>query len=731
MLEHPSGMLGLPLRLLAREVYDRVTAERGESRVALVTGEEKRVPKGARYVIATVEAMPTERSVDFVAIDEVQLASNRERGHVFTERILSMKGTQETWLLGSATMAPVLGELVPDATVAQSPRLSTLAHAGTSTLGSLPKRSAVVAFSAQRVYEIAERLREKRGGAAVVLGALSPRARNAQVALYQAGEVDHVVATDAIGMGLNLDLSHVAFADVRKFDGRESRDLELAELAQIAGRAGRYVQDGTFGTLAPCPRLPDAWVRALETHRLPKIERLFWRSAALDFTSIEALSESLRAPAPSPAFRRVSPPDDERAFAALAGRADVRDRATTPADVRLLWEVAAVPDYKKISFGDHVETLAKLYLLLTGPAGRIDSAWVDREMTTIARLGEDIDTLLHRLAEIRLWSYAANQSGWLDGSRGFGERARDLEDRISDRLHQLLVARFVAEKRKTSQARAAPPAPGSSPFAALAALRDRVPPAPGEAESRDDFSIDRVIEAEHHRFRVDPRGAIACDGRTVGRLAPGRSLELPEVVVTLEVDPGARLRLARRLVAFARDLVAELGGSLRDLDGLSPAGRGVAHLVARGLGTAAARGAAEQLSALTDDDRAIFSRAQVVLGRAALYMPRLLKPDAVAARVALVAVATVASGRAAPRWPTGREVSIPSSGVIAAELSTAVGYLPVGPIVVRADVLERVVGRIARADEPPDASAIAGWLSCNKSAAERALEALVQLAAGA
>ncbi|MBL9025431.1 MAG: helicase [Myxococcales bacterium] len=732
MLEHPSGMMGLPLRLLAREVYDKVSAERGEGRVALVTGEEKRVPKGARYFIATVEAMPTDRSVDFVAIDEVQLASNRERGHVFTERLLHARGRAETWFLGSPAMQPLLLDLVPDAKIAKSPRLSTLKHAGPSSLGALPRRSAVVAFSASRVYEIADRLREKKGGAAVVLGALSPRARNAQVAMYQAGEVDHVVATDAIGMGLNLDLVHVAFADLRKFDGRESRDLEISELSQIAGRAGRYVRDGTFGTLSPCPPLGDGAARALESHALPRIDRVFWRSADLDFTSVDALLGSLRVGAPSPRLRRVEPADDERALAALLERTDIAARATSRDQIQLLWEVCAVPDYKKLLFEDHLETLATLYRQLTGPRGRIDADWAERELARIERGGDDVDTLVHRLAEIRLWSYAANQERWLDDKARFSERARDIEDRISDKLHQLLVARFVAVKRRSASG-AAPPAPPSSPFAKLAALREQLPTTE-PAVSSTGPQVERIIEAEHHRFSVDASGAVSCDGFTVGRLKPGRSVELPEVAVTLDVEPGARLRLARRLVAFARDLGSDLGGFLRDLEGLSPAGRGVAHLIARGLGSAAAGAATEQLAALTDEDRAAFAAAGVVLGRAALYVPKLLKPDVVAKRVAFAActlagASTPGTPRPAVRWPTGREVSIPASPAVLPELYAAVGYLPLGPLAVRADILERIVGRIARAEEPPDAGAVAGWLSCSRPAAERALERLAQLAA--
>lgn len=722
MLEHPTGMIGLPLRLLAREVYDRVTTYAGEARVALVTGEEKRIPERARYFVATVEAMPLDRVVDFVAIDEVQLAAHPERGHVFTDRVLSARGRQETWLLGSLSMQAALARLIPEAHTSQRPRLSTLRHAGSQTLATLPRRSAVVAFSSNRVYEIAERLREKRGGAAVVLGALSPRTRNAQVAMYQAGEVDHVVATDAIGMGLNLDLSHVAFADLRKFDGREVRDLDIGEMAQIAGRAGRHVRDGTFGTLAPLGPLSDRVVRALEKHEVPRVERLFWRSSALDTSSLDALIESLRAPSPDPLLRRVETPDDERALTALAARREVRERATNEERVRLLWEVCALPDYKKLLFEDHVEVLARLYLDLTGPRARIDPDWTSRELSRIGRPADDIDTLMFRLAEVRLFAYAANQPGWTDERAEVGERARAIEDALSDRLHDLLVARFVTIKKRTSLAKA-PRAEPSSPFAALERLREKVGGAEGETVTSAARRIESIVEATHDRFRVDRSGSIACDGSAVGRFKPGKTLDAPEVQVTLDVEPGARLRISRRLLAFSRDLAGELGGELRDLEALSASGRGVAHVIARGLGTALAAPVAVQLGSLLEEDRAIFARAGVVLGRAALYVPRLAKPDAIDERVALAGVFFHAD----IKWPTGREVSLPRKTAAPEDAYLAVGYVPIEGIAVRADVLERVLGKLKALEEPPAAAAVASWLGCRPADAARVLPRLLQI----
>ena len=317
MLEHPSGMIGLPLRLLAREVYDKITARVGESKVALVTGEEQRVPRRPAYWVATTEAMPVEHEVDFVAVDEVQLAAHPQRGHVFTSRLLSARGRVETWLMGAATMRNALRELVPTALQVEHPRLSSLRFAGSAPLARLPPRSAVVAFSMPHVYELADRLRKRRGGAAIVLGALSPRTRNAQVAMFQAGEVDCLVATDAIGMGLNLGVEHVAFAATRKFDGRGVREVDDAELGQIAGRAGRWIHDGTFGTVTPLS-LPVGVAHAVETHTFSPVRRVQWRSDDLDFASLPALEGIAR---------RAT---DARDFSARGGRG----RRTVPRDAR-------------------------------------------------------------------------------------------------------------------------------------------------------------------------------------------------------------------------------------------------------------------------------------------------------------------------------------------------------------------------------------------------------------
>ena len=398
MLAHRSGMIGLPLRLLAREVYDRIVAEKGDAHVALVTGEEKRVPSDPRWYVCTVEAMPLDRRVAFLAVDEVQLAGDRNRGHVFTDRLLHARGTLETWFLGSEIIRPLLERLVPGIEIDTAPRLSTLTYAGERKLTSLPRRSAVVAFSADQVYEQAERIRAVHGGAAVVLGALSPRTRNAQVALYQSGEVGHLVATDAIGMGLNMDLDHVAFSALRKFDGRGHRDLSSAEVAQIAGRAGRYTTDGSFGATRELGPLPEDLVQAVEQHRFPSLERLYWRNSRLDYTSPDALLRSLSRPPPHPFLVPCHQEDDQLALEALLADPAVHARVTgRPEALSRLWEVCQVPDYRKDLTGAHVSLLAQ-----------IAARWIDAEplptdflterLDRLDRPDGDIDTLMARIA---------------------------------------------------------------------------------------------------------------------------------------------------------------------------------------------------------------------------------------------------------------------------------------------------------------------------------------------
>ncbi|MFZ0194331.1 MAG: helicase-related protein, partial [Pseudolabrys sp.] len=442
MLAHSSGVIGLPLRLLAREVYNKVADRVGKDAVALITGEEKIKPQNPRFWVCTVEAMPRDLDVAFLAVDEAQLGADFERGHVFTDRMLNARAREETLVLGAATIRPMVEKLLPGAHVISRPRLSTLTYAGEKKLTRLPSRSAIVAFSADEVYAIAELIRRQRGGAAVVLGALSPRTRNAQVALYQSGDVDYLVATDAIGMGLNLDVDHVAFASDRKFDGYQFRKLNPAELAQIAGRAGRAMRDGTFGTTGRCDPFEPELVQALESHSFEPIRLLQWRNTDLDFASIGALQASLAAMPGEPGLTRAPIGEDIMVLEHAARDEDVRAHARNPAAISRLWDACQVPDYRKIAPATHAELAVTLYGFLMRE-GNIPTDWFARQIAQADRTDGDIDTLSNRIAHVRTWTFVANRPDWLADPEHWQEVTRAVEDKLSDALHERLAERFV------------------------------------------------------------------------------------------------------------------------------------------------------------------------------------------------------------------------------------------------------------------------------------------------
>lgn len=687
MLEHESGMMGLPLRLLAREVYDKVSARVGESRVALVTGEEKRIPQRPSYWVCTVEAMPVTERVDFLAVDEIQLCAHRERGHVFTERLLHARGRRETWFLGAESMTPVLRALFPEVTVRRSERLSRLVSFGAKSLKSLPPRSAVVAFSTERVYELAQSLRELRGGVAVVLGALSPRTRNAQVALYQSREVEYLVATDAIGMGLNLDLDRVAFASSSKFDGFEQRDLTVDELAQIAGRAGRHVRDGEFGTLTTAPELSPKTIAAIEAHRFPPVSRLVWRSSALDFDSPRALLDSLAGAPPHERFSRVERADDFEALKAVATDPEVLAIATDADQVERLWQVCRIPDFRKGLLGDHPRLVKTLFLQLSRGNGRLDDEWLRRQVEPLDDVKGDLHTLTARLEAIRTWTYISHQAGWVNDAAAWQARTRAMEDALGDALHQRLVERFVqkasdrARRRRTSAEARAP----SGPFSQLARLVER-------DESQEDF-VQRVVSATSARLLVDSGGVISFEGEALGRLVRGSDRLTPGVAL-VDGDAwngGQRAQLTRRFAACARDVVAEaMGGfpvqALTSAERPPPL-RAIAWRFARGLGIVRLDAElVEQLRLLDEASHRRLDEVGVRQGARFLVLEEATSPGALERRVMLTALFT-----AQPRPP-----DVPARAVVRLEALgelelEAWGYQRVGPVAVRIDALETVL----------------------------------------
>jgi ATP-dependent RNA helicase SUPV3L1/SUV3 len=719
LLAHRTGMIGFPLRLLARENYDRLVQLRGTEAVALITGEERIVPSAPSYFVCTVEAMPLDRRVEFLAVDEIQLAADRERGHVFTDRLLGARGLQETMFLGAETIKPLLRQLVPEAAFVGRERLSTLTYAGHKKLDRLPRRSAIVVFSLADLYEVAERVRHETGGAAVVFGALSPRTRNAQVAMYQGGEVDYLVATDAIGMGLNLDIDHVAFTALGKFDGRGPRPLRPAEAAQIAGRAGRHTRDGTFGPTLDLGAFDDRLVEAVEGHHFEPLDRIFWRNPDLVFTSPAALLGSLERRPPSPALVRMREADDHRALAALTADPDVRRQADTPETVRLLWDVAQVPDFRNVMTEAHTRLLAQIFRHLRSPAGRLPEEWVAAQVAVLDRTEGDVETLLARIAHIRTWTYVSHRNGWLADPAHWQQRTRAVEDRLSDTLHERLTEQFV-ERGAAVVSRISPDGAvvevaedGEVRVQGLAVGRligFRFEPEPSLSEARGLRAVANRALRVHMNERVrtfaeEPASTLALGaegqvlwrGAPVGRLLAGDGPLSPRVepVASDLLDPALRERVRRRLAAWVegelRARLPSLEADDRGVD-LSPPLRGLLFAWRAGLGTVARREVSSQLAALTPADRRELSRRGISLGRLAIFAPALLRPEAVRLRALLWSVHRAAGS--VPLLAGAPSVRIDSR--VPAAFYIACGYVPAGPRALRADRAERFAAEARR-----------------------------------
>ncbi|HLY56565.1 MAG TPA: helicase-related protein [Stellaceae bacterium] len=714
MLGHASGMIGFPLRLLARENYDRIVRIAGKGAVALVTGEERIVPPHPRWFVATVEAMPLDRKVEFLAVDEIQLMADPERGHVFTDRLLHARGLSETMFIGSDTVRPLLRKLVPEAEIIARPRFSTLSYTGPRKVTRLPPRSAVVAFSVADVFELAELVRRQRGGTAVVMGALSPRARNAQVAMYQAGEVDYMVATDAIGMGLNMDLDHVAFARLSKFDGRAPRRLTAPEIAQIAGRAGRHMNDGTFGTTAEIGGLEAEIVEAVENHRFDPLRSVWWRNSDLDFRAPALLLRSLGERPPLPVMRRAGEADDQQALEALARDPDIVRRAGSRGRVRLLWEVCQIPDFRKVMSEHHARLLGQIFRHLTDPEERLPEDWVARQLKALDRTDGEIDALVQRIAHIRTWTYITHRPNWLDEAAQWQERAIGIEDRLSDALHDRITQRFVDRRsallvRRLGAARdlaAAITAEGEvrvegvyvGEMRGLAFVPDRAGDGetvrtlvaaanrvlPGEIQTRVQALADDPDEA----FRVDPDGRIAWRGVAVVRLAAAETALAPRVEpLPVEfLDGVLRETVRRRLERFIRGLVAGVFRSLAaPVDGLAGPARGLLYRLGERLGSVAAAEVEGLVASLAPEDRRRLSRLGVRFGRETVYVDRLLKPAAVGLRALLWSVYRDLP-LPAPVPPPGR-LSVAATGTDAV-FWDAIGYRAVASQAIRVDRLE-------------------------------------------
>ncbi len=711
MLGHSSGIIGFPLRLLARENYDRMVARKGVKNVALITGEEKIVPPGAKWFSCTVEAMPLDRQVEFLAVDEIQLCADPDRGHVFTDRLLHARGLVETMFLGAETIRKLLKRLVPEAEIETRPRLSELSYAGPVKLSRLPPRSAIVAFSGAEVYAIAEAVRRRRGGCAVVMGRLSPRTRNAQVALYQEKEVDFLVATDAIGMGLNMDVDHVAFAGLSKFDGHRPRLLTAPEVAQIAGRAGRGMRDGTFGVTADCATLGDELVASVEAHAFEPLEQLAWRNSELDFTSVDALLDSLTTPPSKPGLVRGQDATDLLTLAALNVDADIRKAAQGRAATRLLWEACQIPDFRKLATDAHVKLCGRVFGHLRG-SKLLPEDWVRGEIEALDKIEGDIDTLMQRLTDVRVWAYITARADWMRDATPWARRAREIEDRISDTLHVKLMARFV-DKRAAHLTRRLEDSEAEE-LQAVVSTRGVVLVEGHEVGHVEGFTFHpdpatqgaekklvlraarralgqemprRILRAESaadEAFTLTDDRQIVWEGAKIARLKRGASLLKPvvEMLHSEFLDGLARERLRARIsVYLAAETERRLGPLLAAMADPVPELRGVMHRLGEASGVMPAEPVAQEL-------RPVLKKLGIEAGRFAFFMPVALKPGAAKLRALLWGVW---HDRNPPELPQAGLVSAPMPGNWGEDFALSMGWLPAGPVMVRLDIAEKLV----------------------------------------
>jgi len=726
MLAHRTGVIGLPLRLLAREVYDRLVKLRGPNVVALITGEERIVPDRAAFWVCTVEAMPVGIGADFVAVDEIQLCADLDRGHVFTDRLLHARGSRETLFMGAETMKPAIAALVPKVQFLKRERFSALTYTGSKKISRMQNRSAIVGFSVDNVYAIAEVLRRQKGGAAVVMGALSPRTRNAQVELYQNGDVDFLVATDAIGMGLNLDVKHVAFSSLTKFDGRRMRQLQPNELAQIAGRAGRYLDNGTFGVTGEAPALHDEVVEMITESRFPPVTKLQWRNSALRYGSIKSLLASLQDKTNNDWLTRVRDADDLVALKALSGEAEVVARASDGPSVKLLWDVCCIPDFRGISNAEHAHMLLQIYTFLH-QSGKIPADWMARQVNRLDRVEGDIDTVSKRLAYIRTWTYVAQRKGWLDDNDHWRGETRVVEDRLSDALHERLTQRFVDRRTSVLLRRL------KQKEALVADINDTgevtvegqfvgrieafrfqqdTSATPDEAKTLRQAALavlapefhlraDRFYNAPDTEIDFTEQGGLMWGSSAVGKLVAGSDPLKPVVkaFVDEEAGPDVAAKVQRRLQHFIDRKIVTLFEPLTNLQGddaLNGLAKGFAFRMVEALGVVPRGEVADDVKALDQEARGALRKHGIRFGQFTIFMPLLLKPAPTRLRLVLWSLAQSLDDF--PEAPPAGLVTVPAVRGRPRGYHSMAGYRAAGERAIRIDMLERLADMLRDQD---------------------------------
>ena len=739
MLAHRSGVIGLPLRLLAREVYDKIVALRGPSVVALVTGEERIVPDRAKYWVCTVEAMPEGMGCDFLAVDEIQLCADPERGHIFTDRLLRARGLHETLFLGAETMRKAIAALVPTADFLYRDRFSELSYSGQKKISRMPARSAIVSFSVDNVYGIAELLRRQKGGAAVVMGALSPRTRNAQVEMYQNGDVDYLVATDAIGMGLNLDVNHVAFSATSKFDGNRMRPLMANELAQIAGRAGRHMNNGTFGVTGEAGPLHDEVLEAITENRFQPLSKLYWRNSKLQFGTTKALIASLETHTDNDWLTRVRESDDLGALKTLVEDVEVQARASDGASVTLLWDVCRIPDFRGISGREHADLLSVIYNYLH-EKGQIPQVWLARQINRIDNTQGDIDALSKRLAYIRTWTYVAQRKGWVDDHSHWRDATRAVEDRLSDALHIALTQRFVDRRtsilmRRLKQKESLVADVNKDGEVTVEEqfvgrlegfrFQQDVSGSPDEAKTLRSASLqaltpefhlraDRMYNAPDTEFDFTEQGGLMWGTSAVGKLIPGPDALKPHVQAFVDVEAGPEVteKVTRRLQHFIDRKVSTLFEPLLNMqrdETLTGMARGFAFQMIEGLGLLDRADVGEDVKSLDQESRSALRKHGIRFGQFTVFMPLLLKPAPTRLRLLLW---SLASGlQEFPEAPPPGLVTVPTDDKAPEGYHLKSGYRAAGERALRVDMAERLADMLRTQDTRGGFEATAVMLS--------------------
>ena len=723
MMEYESGIIGFPLRLLAREIFDKCVNKIGTEKVALITGEEKIIPKLPKYYICTVESMPQDMMVDFIAVDEIQMCVDHERGHIFTDRLLHARGDKLTMFLGSHTMKSLISSLVDGVEFVNKERYSNLTYSGYKKISRLNPKTALIAFSIDEIYAIAELVRRQKGGAAIIMGSLSPKTRNSQVELYQSGDANFLVATDAIGMGINMDINNVSFSSLRKFDGKKNRKLNLSEISQIAGRAGRHINDGTFGVTGECKQLSFDEVEKLEKHELQKIDVLYWRNSEINFDSLDNLVSSLEKNTNNKFLKRINDCEDEKVLKFLIKNNNNLKNKLSKDFVKTLWECCQIPDFSKKAYGNHIEVVKKVFEFLTSNSGKVTNEYMKKQLEYLDRYDGNIDTLANRISNVRTWSYVANKKNWANNSDYWVERTKYIEDKLSDKLHEELTKSFV-DKRISILSRTLKQdvalateikneneviideqyigrlsglkldldLKSESLKTDIKSLRKAARQAIAPELMR---RVNRIIRSEV--LRLDNDHKIYWMDSPIAYISKGTNYLNPKLrlIVDEAIDPETKEKLKINLEKKLRTLISS---ELSDLVNLIKSkfknnyARALCYQLFEKNGVMKRKTVNEMIKNISKDDRSNLRKAGVKIGRYHIFLPRMLKPSAVNLRVKLWKL----------YYPEDKKYIIPKSGLNFLKSETIennkflliCGFENFNKFYIRVDILERLFLKI-------------------------------------